>query len=86
MRIVAAEPAACPTLTRAAFAYDCGEVARMALMGNMHPLGHSFMPAGIHAYRLRYHGTARLERLRKDQGVMEATAVGRRSSRPWASP
>ncbi len=80
MRIVAAVPVACPALTRAAFAYDCGEVARMALMGNMHPLGHSFMPAGIHACRLRYHGMAQLERLRKVQGVIEATAVRQRAA------
>jgi tryptophan synthase beta chain len=60
LRIVAAEPAACPTLTRAPFAYDFGDTAMMTPLLPMHSLGHSFMPPAIHAGGLRYHGVAPL--------------------------
>ena len=60
VRIVAAEPAACPSLTKGVYAYDFGDTAMMTPLVKMHTLGHSFVPAGIHAGGLRYHGMAPL--------------------------
>lgn len=60
VRIVGAEPQACPTMTRAAFAYDFGDTAGMTPLMPMHSLGHTFVPAPIHAGGLRYHGVAPL--------------------------
>ncbi len=54
----AIEPTACPTLTRGKFAYDFGDMAQMTPLVSMYTLGHSFMPPGIHAGGLRYHGMA----------------------------
>lgn len=56
----AIEPAACPTLTRGKFAYDFGDSAQMTPLTAMYTLGHTFMPPGIHAGGLRYHGMAPL--------------------------
>ncbi len=58
--IIPAEPTSCPTMTRAPFVYDFGDNAGMAPMVPMHSLGHSFIPAPIHAGGLRYHGIAPL--------------------------
>jgi tryptophan synthase beta chain len=55
-RFVGAEPAACPTLSRGEFRYDFGDVAKYTPLVEMYTLGHNFMPAGIHAGGLRYHG------------------------------
>ncbi len=79
-RIVAVEPAACPTLTKGVYAYDYGDTAKMAPIVKMHTLGHSFMPAGIHAGGLRYHGMAPLVSLLFDQGIIEAEAVKQRAA------
>ncbi len=57
-RFVAVEPASCPTLTRGRYTYDFGDTAGMTPMVKMHTLGHDFMPPGIHAGGLRYHGMA----------------------------
>ena len=78
VRIVASEPAACPTLTRGRYAYDFGDTAQLTPLVKMHTLGHSFVPAGIHAGGLRYHGAAPLVSLLVDQGVIEAVAVPQR--------
>jgi tryptophan synthase beta chain len=75
VRVVASEPAACPTLTRGTYAYDFGDTARLTPLVKMHTLGHSFVPAGIHAGGLRYHGAAPLVSLLLDQGLIEAVAV-----------
>ncbi len=80
LRIVAAEPSACPTLTRGVYAYDFGDTAGMTPMMKMHTLGHTFMPAGIHAGGLRYHGMAPLVSALLDQGLIEATAVKQRAA------
>jgi tryptophan synthase beta chain len=56
--IIAVEPASCPTMTRGPFAYDFGDSVQMAPLLPMHTLGHSFVPAPIHAGGLRYHGMA----------------------------
>ncbi len=78
VRVVAAEPAACPTLTRGVYAYDFGDTAQLTPLVKMHTLGHDFVPAGIHAGGLRYHGAAPLVSLLLEQGLIEARAVPQR--------
>jgi tryptophan synthase beta chain len=56
--IIAVEPASCPTMTKGPFAYDYGDTVKMAPMVAMYTLGHTFVPAPIHAGGLRYHGMA----------------------------
>jgi tryptophan synthase beta chain len=58
VQIIAVEPAACPTMTRAPFVYDFGDTAMTTPLLPMHSLGHTFMPAPVHAGGLRYHGIA----------------------------
>lgn len=58
--ILAIEPSSCPTMTRAPFGYDHGDVAKMTPLMPMHSLGHTFVPPPIHAGGLRYHGIAPL--------------------------
>jgi tryptophan synthase beta chain len=73
-RFVAAEPAACPTLTKGKFAYDFGDTGQMTPLLPMYTLGHTFVPAPVHAGGLRYHGDApSLSGLVRD-GHMEAKA------------
>ena len=69
------EPAACPTLTKGVYAYDYGDTAKMAPLVKMYTLGHNFMPAGIHAGGLRYHGMAPLVSALYNQGLIEAVAL-----------
>jgi len=57
-RFIAVEPTACPTLTKGLYAFDYGDSAKTAPIVKMHTLGHSFVPPGIHAGGLRYHGMA----------------------------
>ena len=78
VRVVACEPAACPSLTRGVYAYDFGDTSQLTPLVKMHTLGHSFVPAGIHAGGLRYHGSAPLVSLLLDQGLIEAVAVKQR--------
>ncbi len=73
-RIVAVEPAACPSLTRGKYAYDFGDTAHMAPLTKMHTLGSSFTPPGFHAGGLRYHGMAPLVSHLKELGLIEAVA------------
>ena len=73
--IIAAEPASCPTLTRAPYVYDHGDVARMTPLMAMHSLGHTFMPPGIHAGGLRYHGMAPLVSQTVVEGLTRAVAI-----------
>ena len=73
--IIAVEPASCPTLTRAPFVYDHGDVARMTPLMAMHSLGHTFMPPGIHAGGLRYHGMAPLVSQTVMEGLTRAVAI-----------
>jgi tryptophan synthase beta chain len=58
IRFVAVEPAACPTMTRGHYAYDYGDTAHLTPLLKMHSLGSGFVPPGIHAGGLRYHGMA----------------------------
>lgn len=76
IRIVAVEPTACPSLTRGRYAYDFGDTARLTPLVKMHTLGHTFIPPGIHAGGLRYHGMAPLVSHLLELGVIEAVAVG----------
>lgn len=79
VRAVAVEPTACPTLTKGVFAYDYGDVAKMAPIAKMYTLGHDFVPSGIHAGGLRYHGdSATVSQLYHD-GIIEAKAYGQKS-------
>ncbi|MGE3176340.1 MAG: TrpB-like pyridoxal phosphate-dependent enzyme [Vicinamibacterales bacterium] len=73
-RIVAVEPAACPSLTRGKYAYDFGDTGRMTPLAKMHTLGAGFMPPGFHAGGLRYHGMAPLVSHVKELGLIEARA------------
>ena len=59
-RILAVEPAACPSLTKGTFAYDYGDTAKLTPLIRMYTLGHDFVPPGIHAGGLRYHGASPL--------------------------
>jgi tryptophan synthase beta chain len=70
------EPEACPTLTRAPFAYDHGDFAKMTPLLPMHSLGHAFVPPPLHAGGLRYHGMAPTVSQMVSEGIMEAKAVG----------
>jgi tryptophan synthase beta chain len=60
VRVIAVEPASCPTLTKGEFRYDFGDVAGLTPLMTMYTLGHDFMPSGIHAGGLRYHGDSQL--------------------------
>jgi tryptophan synthase beta chain len=73
-RIIAVEPAACPSLTRGRYAYDFGDTGRMTPLAKMHTLGSAFVPPGFHAGGLRYHGMAPLVSHLKELGLIEATA------------
>ena len=74
VRAVAVEPTACPTLTKGKFRYDFGDTAGMTPLFHMYTLGHGFVPAGIHAGGLRYHGDAPSLSLLVDEKIMEAVA------------
>jgi tryptophan synthase beta chain len=60
VRVLAVEPTSCPTLTKGIYAFDYGDTAKMAPIAKMYTLGHDFMPPGIHAGGLRYHGASPL--------------------------
>src|SRR5437879_103913 len=73
-RILAAEPMACPSLTKGVYAYDFGDTVGMTPLVKMHTLGHDFIPPGIHAGGLRYHGMSPLVSQLHDEGIIEAQA------------
>ena len=75
IKILAVEPEACPTITKGPFAYDYGDTAKMAPIAKMYTLGHDFVPAGIHAGGLRYHGMAPQVSLLAHEKVIEAVAI-----------
>jgi tryptophan synthase beta chain len=74
VRVIAVEPAACPSLTRGKYAYDFGDTAGMTPLVKMHTLGHTFVPEGIHAGGLRYHGMAPLVSHLAELGQIEPRA------------
>jgi len=73
-RFLAAEPMACPSLTKGVYAYDFGDTVGMTPLLKMHTLGHDFMPPGIHAGGLRYHGVSSLISQLHAEGIVEARA------------
>jgi tryptophan synthase beta chain len=75
VRLVAVEPLACPTLTKGAFTYDYGDTSKLAPIVKMYTLGHDFVPPGIHAGGLRYHGASPLASHLLNLGYCEARAV-----------
>jgi len=79
VRVIAAEPAACPSLTRGRYAYDFGDTSHMTPLVKMHTLGSTFMPPGFHAGGLRYHGMAPLVSHLKELGLIEAEAYTQNS-------
>jgi len=75
VRLVAVEPTSCPTLTRGHYAYDFGDVAGTTPLTKMYTLGHDFMPPGIHAGGLRYHGDSALVSQLHHEQLVDAEAV-----------
>ena len=73
-RFVAAEPAACPTLTRGVYRYDFGDTMGMTPLMPMYTLGHDFVPPPVHAGGLRYHGDSPLVSGLVRAGIVEARA------------
>jgi tryptophan synthase beta chain len=78
-RFIAAEPEACPSLTKGEYRYDFGDTAGMTPLVKMYTLGHTIIPEGIHAGGLRYHGMANLICELYDQGQMTARAYHQNS-------
>ena len=74
VRVVAVEPANCPSLTKGKYAYDFGDTGQMTPLIKMHTLGSSFVPPSSHAGGLRYHGMAPLVSQLVDLGQVEPTA------------
>jgi tryptophan synthase beta chain len=74
VRLVAVEPASCPTLTEGTFEYDFGDTAGMTPLMPMYTLGHDFVPPSIHAGGLRYHGDSPIISALVKAGRMEAVA------------
>lgn len=72
MDIIAVEPSACPTVSRGVYAYDYGDLAKLTPLLKMHTLGHDFIPPGIHAGGLRYHGMAPIISALAEQGIIRA--------------
>lgn len=75
IEIIGAEPSSCPTLTKAPFVYDHGDIAQMTPLLPMYSLGHSFIPAPIHAGGLRYHGMAPLVSAAVRDGYVNPIAI-----------
>jgi len=74
LRVIAAEPASCPSLTAGKREYDFGDTAGTTPLLMMHTLGHAFVPAPVHAGGLRYHGSAPLVSHLLSLGLIEAEA------------
>ena len=74
VKIIAVEPAACPSLTRGKYAYDFGDTGHLTPLVKMHTLGSTFTPPGFHAGGLRYHGMAPLVSHIKELGLIDAVA------------
>ena len=74
VRVIAVEPAACPSLTRGTYAYDFGDTGHLTPLVKMHTLGSVFVPPGFHAGGLRYHGMAPMVSHLHQLGLIEARA------------
>jgi pyridoxal-phosphate dependent TrpB-like enzyme len=75
LRLVAVEPTSCPTLTKGVYTYDYGDASGYTPLMQMYTLGHDFVPPGIHAGGLRYHGDSPLVSQLLHEGLIEAVAV-----------
>lgn len=75
IELVAVEPTSCPTLTKGTYAYDFGDAIGLTPLMKMYTLGHDFMPPGIHAGGLRYHGDSALISQLYNEGLLGAVAV-----------
>jgi pyridoxal-phosphate dependent TrpB-like enzyme len=75
VRLVGVEPTSCPSMTKGIYAYDYGDVAGYTPLMKMYTLGHNFMPPGIHAGGLRYHGESPLVSQLYHEKLIEAVAV-----------
>ncbi len=75
IRLLAVEPSSCPTLTKGSYAYDYGDTAKLTPITKMYTLGHDFVPPGIHAGGLRYHGAGALISQLRHEGIIEAAAL-----------
>jgi tryptophan synthase beta chain len=73
-QFLAAEPMACPSLTKGIYAYDFGDTVGMTPLMKMHTLGHDFMPPSIHSGGLRYHGMSPLISQLHNEGIIDARA------------
>jgi predicted alternative tryptophan synthase beta-subunit len=80
VRLVAVEPTSCPTLTKGMYAYDFGDASGYTPLMKMYTLGHDFMPPGIHAGGLRYHGDSPLVSQLYHEKLIEAVAVPQRAT------
>ena len=74
-RIIAVEPASCPSLTRGVYAYDFCDTGMVCPLAKMYTLGSDFIPSPNHAGGLRYHGMSSILSQLYDDGLMEATSV-----------
>jgi len=74
LRVIAVEPSACPTLTKGPYTYDFGDTAQLTPLIKMYTLGHDFIPPGIHAGGLRYHGDSPIISLLCHEKIIEARA------------
>ncbi|MCX5726402.1 MAG: TrpB-like pyridoxal phosphate-dependent enzyme [Candidatus Saganbacteria bacterium] len=72
IKMIAVEPTACPTFTKGVYTYDFGDTAKLTPLVKMYTLGHGFIPPGIHAGGLRYHGAAPILSLLVKKGIVEA--------------
>lgn len=75
VRCLAVEPASCPTLTKGVYDFDYGDTAKLGPIAKMYTLGHDFMPPGIHAGGLRYHGESPLVSQLYAAGLIEARSL-----------
>ena len=75
VQLVAVEPTSCPTLTKGVYAYDFGDAIGLTPLLKMYTLGHDFMPPGIHAGGLRYHGDSALVSQLHYEGLVDAVSV-----------
>ncbi len=76
VRALAVEPSSCPSLTKGVYEFDYGDTTKIGPIAKMYTLGHDFVPPGIHAGGLRYHGASPLVSQLVHAGLVEARAVG----------
>jgi len=74
LRVIAVEPQSCPSLTKGVYAYDYGDSTKLGPIAKMYTLGHDFIPPGIHAGGLRYHGASPIVSELNNLKLIEAQA------------